>query len=38
VAVEEAGGKLLRRGELSPGYPFAYVTDPDGHEIELWFE
>ncbi len=36
--VERAGGKLLRRGEFSPGYPFAHVTDPDGYEIELWFE
>jgi catechol 2,3-dioxygenase-like lactoylglutathione lyase family enzyme len=39
-AVEEvlaAGGKLLRRGEFQPGFPFAYVADPDGYEIEIWF-
>jgi catechol 2,3-dioxygenase-like lactoylglutathione lyase family enzyme len=36
--VERAGGKLLRRGEFSPGFPFAYVQDPDGYEIELWYE
>ena len=36
--VKRAGGKLLRRGEFGPGLPFAYVTDPDGYEIELWFE
>jgi catechol 2,3-dioxygenase-like lactoylglutathione lyase family enzyme len=36
--VEQAGGKLLRRGEFSPGFPYAYVTDPDGYEIEIWFE
>jgi catechol 2,3-dioxygenase-like lactoylglutathione lyase family enzyme len=36
--VERAGGKLLRRGEFSPGYPFAYVADPDGYEIEIWYE
>jgi len=34
----QAGGRLLRRGEFAPGYPFAYVADPDGYEIELWFE
>ncbi|MGH2525486.1 MAG: VOC family protein [Actinomycetota bacterium] len=37
-AVEEvvgAGGALVRRGEHSPGEPFAYVTDPDGYTIEL---
>jgi catechol 2,3-dioxygenase-like lactoylglutathione lyase family enzyme len=33
--VEAAGGKLLRRGEHSPGTPFAYVLDPDGYVIEL---
>lgn len=37
-AVLRAGGKLLRRGEFSPGFPFAYVHDPDGYEIEIWFE
>ncbi len=40
-AVDEvlrAGGKLLRRGEFAPGFPFAYVSDPDGYELEIWFE
>jgi len=36
--VEHAGGTLLRKGEFSPGFPFAYVLDPDGYEIEIWFE
>jgi catechol 2,3-dioxygenase-like lactoylglutathione lyase family enzyme len=36
--VLHAGGTLLRQGEFSPGGPFAYVADPDGYEIELWFE
>ena len=36
--VEQAGGRLLRRGEFAPGFPYAYVTDPDGYEIEIWFE
>ena len=33
--VEAAGGKLIRRGEHSPGASFAYVQDPDGYVIEL---
>jgi catechol 2,3-dioxygenase-like lactoylglutathione lyase family enzyme len=33
--VEHAGGKLIRRGEHAPGYPFAYVSDPDGYVLEL---
>ena len=36
--VELVGGKLLRRGEFAPGYPYAYVSDPDGYEVEIWFE
>ena len=36
--VERAGGKILRRGEFSPGFPFAYAEDPDGYEIEIWYE
>jgi catechol 2,3-dioxygenase-like lactoylglutathione lyase family enzyme len=36
--VEQAGGQLLRRGEFAPGFPYAYVADPDGYEIEIWFE
>src|SRR5688500_7036722 len=33
--VEQAGGRLVRRGEHAPGAPFAYVADPDGYMIEL---
>jgi catechol 2,3-dioxygenase-like lactoylglutathione lyase family enzyme len=33
--VRAAGGTLVRRGEYSPGEPYAYVTDPDGYVIEL---
>ncbi len=33
--IERAGGKVLRRGEHSPGEPFLYFTDPDGYIIEL---
>jgi catechol 2,3-dioxygenase-like lactoylglutathione lyase family enzyme len=36
--VESAGGRLLRRGEFAKGLPYAYVADPDGYEIEIWFE
>ena len=34
----KSGSKGGRQGEFSPGYPFAYVADPDGYEIELWLE
>lgn len=33
-----AGATLVSRGEFAPGYPYAYVRDPDGYEIEIWYE
>jgi catechol 2,3-dioxygenase-like lactoylglutathione lyase family enzyme len=33
-----AGGTLSRRGEFAPGLPYAFIHDPDGIEIEIWFE
>ena len=33
--VRKAGGKLVERGEHSPGAPYAYVADPDGYVIEF---
>ncbi|MEW6733940.1 MAG: VOC family protein [Acidobacteriota bacterium] len=36
--VEQAGGKIIKRGEFAPGLPFAFVKDPDGYEIEIWYE
>ena len=36
--IERAGAKLLRRGHHSESEPFAFFTDPDGYEVEIWFE
>ncbi len=33
-----AGGRLIRRGHFAPGCPYAYLADPDGYTIEIWFE
>jgi catechol 2,3-dioxygenase-like lactoylglutathione lyase family enzyme len=37
-AALSAGGRLKNRGEHAPGCPFAYLLDPDGYEIEVWYE
>jgi len=37
-SVERAGGTVTSRGEFAPGLPYAYVCDPDGYEIEIWYE
>ena len=38
TAVEGAGGSVTSRGEFAPGLPYAFALDPDGYEIEIWFE
>jgi catechol 2,3-dioxygenase-like lactoylglutathione lyase family enzyme len=36
--VERAGGKITHRGEFCPGEPYIFFTDPDGYEVEVWYE
>ncbi len=38
AAVQTAGGTVDSRGEFAPGSPYAFVRDPDGYEIEIWYE
>lgn len=38
TAIEKAGGKIMYRGEFCPGEPYVFFTDPDGYEVEVWFE
>ena len=37
-AVKKAGGTIKEQGEFVPGEPYLFATDPDGYEIEIWFE
>ena len=37
-AVTRAGGRVLRQGEFVPGEPYLFVVDPDGYEVEIWYE
>ena len=37
-AVKRAGGRIKKKGEFVPGEPYLFATDPDGYEIEIWFE
>ena len=36
--VEAAGGTVTSQGEFCPGEPYLFATDPDGYEIEIWYE
>ena len=38
AAVREAGGQVTSTGEFVPGEPYLFATDPDGYEVELWYE
>lgn len=37
-AVKAAGGRIESTGEFVPGEPYVFAADPDGYEVELWFE
>jgi catechol 2,3-dioxygenase-like lactoylglutathione lyase family enzyme len=37
-AVEAAGGTVREQGEFVPGEPYLFAVDPDGYEIEIWYE
>ena len=37
-AVAKAGGTILQRGEFGPGEPFLFLADPDGYDVEIWYE
>lgn len=37
-AIQSAGGTVSSRGEFGPRQPYAFARDPDGYEIEIWFE
>ena len=37
-AVEAAGGVIRDRGEFVPGEPYIFFDDPDGYEVEIWYE
>jgi predicted enzyme related to lactoylglutathione lyase len=36
--VKAAGGKIIDKGEFVPGEPYIFFKDPDGYEVEVWYE
>lgn len=38
TAFEAAGGTVHAQGHFSDGDPYVFGRDPDGYEIELWFQ
>ena len=35
---ERHGGRVRERGEFVPGEPYLFLVDPDGYEVEVWYE
>jgi predicted enzyme related to lactoylglutathione lyase len=33
-----AGGTIKSKGLFVPGSPYIFFTDPDGYEVEVWYE
>ena len=38
AAVRAAGGRIKDHGEFVPGEPYVFFHDPDGYEVEIWYE
>ncbi len=36
--VEEAGGRVVEKGDFCPGEPYLFAHDIDGYTIEIWYE
>ncbi|MEP7323703.1 MAG: VOC family protein [Saprospiraceae bacterium] len=36
--VKHAGGQVKESGEFVQGEPYIFFYDPDGYEIEVWYE
>jgi len=36
--IDSAGGEIIDNGEFVPGEPYVFFKDPDGYEIEVWYE
>jgi catechol 2,3-dioxygenase-like lactoylglutathione lyase family enzyme len=37
-AIKAAGGRIRSHGEFCPGEPYVFFSDPDGYEVEIWYE
>jgi catechol 2,3-dioxygenase-like lactoylglutathione lyase family enzyme len=38
AAIRAAGGRIRAHGEFVPGEPYVFFLDPDGYEVEIWYE
>ena len=36
--IKSAGGTIIDKGEFVPGEPYIFFKDPDGYDIEIFYE
>lgn len=36
--INATGAKIVSEGEFVPGSPYIFFRDPDGYELEVWYE
>ncbi len=36
--IVSAGGEIKAEGNFVPGSPYIFFLDPDGYEVEVWYE
>lgn len=37
-AIKAAGGRIREHGEFVAGEPYVFFSDPDGYDVEIWYE
>ena len=37
-AIQQAGGQIIEQGNFGPDEPYVFFMDPDGYQIEIWYE
>lgn len=38
TVIRAAGGSITDTGEFVPGEPYVFFRDPDGYQVEIWYE
>jgi len=38
IRINSAGGRIVDKGEFVKGSPYVFFKDPDGYEVEIWYE
>lgn len=37
-SIQQAGGEIIEQGNFGPDEPYVFFKDPDGYQIEIWYE